>query len=110
MKILYGENDGSTVTFCLSGELDHHTAKKLRAEIDGEILLSRPAVVKLDFSDVTMMDSSGIGLILGRKQTAQSVGATVRVSGAVGEIGKIIRLSGLERLPGLTITEESEKR
>ena len=57
--------DGKTLTALLSGEIDHHGAAQLRAAIDDRIAAASPAILILDFSAVTFMDSAGIGLILG---------------------------------------------
>ena len=60
------ETNGSTMTARLSGELDHHHTQKLREEIDRSVQKERPTRLALDFSGVEFMDSSGIGLVLGR--------------------------------------------
>ena len=54
------------VTVYLSGEIDHHEAARLRPQIDDALTRKRPAEVELDFSDVTFIDSSAIGLVMGR--------------------------------------------
>ena len=56
------------LTAVLDGEIDHHCARSLREEIDQAILDYEPHQLRLDFEKVTFMDSSGIGLILGRCQ------------------------------------------
>ena len=53
-----------TLTAELDGEIDHHTAKNFREQIDLEIDTQTPKTLILDFSDITFMDSSGIGLIM----------------------------------------------
>ena len=93
-----------TLTACLSQEIDHHTAKIIREKIDGEIFLKKPEVLILDFSGVSFMDSSGLGLILGRCSVAEGVGASVRVCGASDQLLRLIRLCGLERIKNLTVT------
>ena len=50
----------------LDGEIDHHTASVMRNEIDSSIEKNMPSMLILDFRDVTFMDSSGIGFIIGR--------------------------------------------
>ena len=52
------------------------------------------------------MDSSGIGLILGRVMTAESVGASVELKGLFGDILRLVRMSGIEKLKSLKIKEE----
>ena len=58
--------NGNEMSYVLSGELDHHSARLARENIDSLIQQKKPSVLRLDFSEVSFMDSSGIGLIMGR--------------------------------------------
>lgn len=89
--------DGLTVW--LSGELDHHAARALREQIDAAIERSATKRMRLDFSGVTFMDSSGIGLIMGRYRLMQSRGGTLSVVGASERLQRIMKLAGLSKLP-----------
>ena len=84
-------------------EIDHHTAKRIREMIDPEILGRRAGRIVLDFSGVSFMDSSGIGLIIGRAAKAEGVGSVVEVRGLSPRLGKIVRMSGIERIPNVNI-------
>ena len=55
-----------TLNVKIRGDIDHHSVKKVRAQIDDAISSKRPHFVFLDLSSVDFMDSSGLGLILGR--------------------------------------------
>ena len=92
-----------TLTACLSQEIDHHTARRIRERIDSELFLRKPDILVLDFSEVSFMDSSGLGLILGRCSVAEGIGASVRVSGASDQLLRLIRLCGLERIKNLSV-------
>lgn len=61
----------SGVTIWLSGELDHHAARSLREQIDGAVDRTGAKRLRLDFEGVTFMDSSGIGLVMGRYRLMQ---------------------------------------
>ena len=61
-----GEPGSGTLAAYLSGEIDHHAAQSIRREIDAQVDDRLPELLTLDFSGVTFMDSSGVGLILGR--------------------------------------------
>ena len=50
----------------LFGEIDHHSAAGLRAELDGLLLKERPVRLVLDLSHIEFMDSAGLGLLLAR--------------------------------------------
>ena len=89
---------GDTVTVYLDGELDHHTAKGVRAELEALIESPRVKRLVLDLSGLTFMDSSGIGLVMGRYRLMQLAGGRLSVTGASERIQKIMRLAGLDRL------------
>jgi len=89
---------GNTITLLLTGEIDHHTAKALRQAADDALITRRPEKLVLDFSGVTFMDSSGVGLVMGRYKAARSLGCGVTVKGLRPRDEKIMRLSGLSAL------------
>ena len=97
----------------LSGELDHHAARDLREQVDAAVERSKARILRLDFSDVGFMDSSGIGLIMGRYRLMQSLGGTLAVAGMSDRIEKVMRLAGLDRLgvlPEADKTPQNTKR
>ena len=91
-------NDGRRITAAMSGDIDHHTAREFRTALDEVIAHSRPEVLILDFEEVGFMDSSGIGLILGRMKSMRDVGGNILIKNARSEIAGVIRLSGLSAL------------
>jgi stage II sporulation protein AA (anti-sigma F factor antagonist) len=95
------ESSGNSVIAYLSGEIDHHSAKSIREEIDKSIESSKPAQLTLDFKNVTFMDSSGIGLVMGRYRLMQMINGKVTVKNASLHIRKVMRLAGLDRLADL---------
>ena len=92
---------GEVVTAYLSGELDHHTAKEMREAIDMAIELNMPTLLILDFGGVSFMDSSGIGLVMGRYRNLMKSGAELHITGASPQINKILKLAGIEKLAKL---------
>lgn len=92
---------GEVVTAFLQGEIDHHNARNMREEIDRAVEQNMPTLLVLDFSDVSFMDSSGIGLVMGRFKILQKIGATLHISGTNAQIYKVMRLAGIERLARL---------
>lgn len=94
------------VTAFLEGEIDHHTAASLRLEIDEVVQLNKPKTLKLDFSDVTFMDSSGIGLVMGRVRTVQPLGGKVVVSNLSPQVYKIMQLAGIEKIAKINKRED----
>ncbi len=86
------------LTVHLTGELDHHTAQKIREEADGMAERLVPRRMRLDFAGVSFMDSSGVGLVMGRYRLMQSLGGSLTVCGMNARIGAMMRLAGLDRL------------
>lgn len=89
------KQDGKTLTALLSGEIDHHWAAILREKIDERAAAAAPAILILDFSAVTFMDSSGIGLILGRHKLVSAMGGVV-VQKAPKDIKRMLSIAGIE--------------
>lgn len=87
----------------LKREIDHHTSRRIRERIDARLFRSRPEALILDFCEVSFMDSSGIGLILGRVETCRAVGCTVRLTGLSPTLMKLIRLSGIDKVRDLSV-------
>ena len=90
--------DGETLYCRLSGEIDHHTALPIRLETDDRIENSRPRHTVLDFSEVTFMDSSGIGFVLGRYRIVESYGGNIEVVNLSDRLFSMMKLAGLEKL------------
>lgn len=86
------------MTAYLEGEIDHHNAKNIRSEIDDSAQRSHPKLLVLDFRDVSFMDSSGIGLVMGRYSLMQELSGELRVINLSGHIRKVMKLAGLDRL------------
>ena len=95
------------------GEIDHHSAVSMRTGIDAEIFERRPTKLILDLSGVDFMDSSGLGLILGRYATVQKVGGELVVLNPNEGVVKILKLAGAERIlkiESIDINAEKEKK
>lgn len=90
--------DGETLYCRLSGEIDHHTALPIRLETDDRIENSRPRHTVLDFSEVTFMDSSGIGLVMGRYKLISEFGGDLEVTGLSNNAYKVMHLAGIDRI------------
>ena len=95
------------LTVALSGDIDHHRVKGLLREVEGEIDQVLPRQLIVDCAGITFMDSSGIGLIMGRYRLMQLEGGTLVVTGASERLRKVMRLAGLDRLGILRETADS---
>lgn len=86
------------ISIRLSGEIDHHCAENLRKKLDRLIDDKKPARLVLDFSAVTMMDSSGIGLIIGRYKRIRSRGGNIVITGVNRHVDLLLKMSGIYQL------------
>ena len=91
------------LTVKLRCEIDHHTAKRIREAVDTKLYQKKPKELVLDFSGVGFMDSSGLGLIIGRAGKAEEIGAVVTVCGLSPVLYRLVRMSGLEKLECITV-------
>ena len=101
VKMLKTEFKNNVLTAYIDGEIDHDSAAKIRARIDGAAQSLKPKQLCLDFSGVSFMDSSGVGLVMGRYRTLAKTGAQLYITGASPQIYKVMKLAGIERLAKL---------
>lgn len=94
----------------LKGEIDHHTAPELRNAIDDALIMNEACrLLVLDFSGVTFMDSSGVGLVMGRYRLASAKGHKIRVDNLSERDYRIMKMSGIEKLAVINkITEKKD--
>ena len=95
----------------LSGEIDQYAAAQLKEIIDIEVENSPRKNLVFDLKEVTMMDSSGIGLIVGRYKLVSSLGGKLLLCNASETVAKMLKLSGIEKViklyPTLNDAEKS---
>lgn len=89
---------GPRLTIQLIGELDHHSAERTRILMDTMLHDVSVRELMLDMSEVTFMDSAGLGVILGRYRTLNLRGGKLIVSGVSASIDRIFKMSGLYAL------------
>ena len=99
------ETEGCVLRAIIGCDIDHHAAKRIRESIDREILEFRPRRLVMDFSAVEFMDTSGLGLVLGRVAEAERIGATLSVEGLSHYNIRLFRMAGIEKIKGVDIKE-----
>ncbi len=82
----------------LPEEVDHHWAAYICEKADRYIVQEAVAHVVFDFADTRFMDSSGIGIIMGRYKKIACFGGKVYVIHADHQIQRILKISGLNRI------------
>ena len=98
-------NDGTNYEvdqFCLTvmvpEELDHHASQTLRQEMEAQMQEHYVRRLVFDFSRTHFMDSSGIGILLGRYKEMKNRGGDLILCGVNETVGRILRMSGVLRL------------
>ena len=82
----------------LIGELDHHSAEEVRVKIDDRIERDNIKKVIMDFKEVTFMDSSGIGVVIGRLKKIKNRDGKVCIANVNRRGDKVFTLSGLYKI------------
>ena len=101
--------DDSTLVAFLKGEIDHHTAAKIRSLLDIKIESIHPKLLVLDFTQITFMDSSGIGLVMGRYKLMKYFGGNLKIINPSPQIKKVMSLAGFDRLAVIEKTNKPKR-
>ncbi len=97
-----------TLQIKIKGDIDHHSVKRIREAIDKKILSYKPITIYLELGGVDFMDSSGLGLILGRYALAKDIGARLILMRPTRRIKKILMLAGIERIMDIEGDDDNE--
>ncbi|MDD4688623.1 MAG: anti-sigma F factor antagonist [Eubacteriales bacterium] len=97
MKVIMETIDKSLIIH-MFGELDHHYSEEIRDKIDAKICATDVSTLILELSNVAFMDSSGIGVLMGRYRLMQAQGGRVVIAGISKSIEKIWDVSGLGKI------------
>ena len=108
--LLNWKKRGHVLYASLEGELDQHSASDLRDKLN--LLIEDKAVTRIEFelSGVTFMDSSGIGLVMGRYKNIADYGGKMVITGLSPQAYKVMKLSGIERIAEIYIKREEKKK
>ena len=101
MESKFYEED-KLLVFKITDEIDDCNVQKIRRRADYEIERYMPRKVVFDFDSVTFMDSSGIGLIIGRYKFTNMLGGKLEVANLTQNVRKIFEMSGILKLIPVT--------
>lgn len=87
-----------TLVIRMPKELDHHSAEEIRQTADRMIAEANINRVEFDFRETDFMDSSGIGVIMGRYQNVRLLGGSVEATHVNDRIFKVLHLAGLTKV------------
>ena len=97
MESIYNKMDKQLV-FKIDEDIDECCVQKIRRRLDNEIERYMPKETIFDFSNVTFMDSAGIGLLIGRYKLINMFGGDVKIANINTSVRKIFEMSGILRI------------
>ncbi len=97
MTLNFHDKDNSLI-MTISGEIDHRYAVRIRNEADRRIVTYPDKHFVIDLTNVTFMDSSGIGVIIGRYKLIKSFGTSLSIVSTNPTLEKILSMSGIEKI------------
>lgn len=104
--MIRSKESGGSLTVFLDGEIDHCIVQQLREELESLIKQSKAKRLVLDFADVSFMDSSGVGLLIGRYKTMAARGGQVAAVNLHPPTDRLFRMAGLHRIIAVDQTKE----
>jgi stage II sporulation protein AA (anti-sigma F factor antagonist) len=82
----------------IKGEIDHHSAEIIKQSVDNGIIFNRCRNIVFDFCGVNFMDSSGIGMIIGRYKKVNAINGIVAASGLNDELLRLFNIAGIHKI------------
>lgn len=102
------QTDRRTLTARVSGEIDHHAARRLMRELDQAIESRSPRCLVLDLAAVSFMDSSGIAVLLRTRKRMLEAGGSMEVRNVPAQAGKVLKTANLQRIIPISFGETGE--
>lgn len=90
--------EGDRLIYRMPGELDHHSARMVSSQIDSMIEGKSIRKVVMDFQDTDFMDSSGIGVIIGRSRKLRFFNGCLTAVNMSDRVEKLFKTAGLHRI------------
>ncbi|MEW8957995.1 hypothetical protein MHOCP_14900 [Moorella humiferrea] len=97
MQVFFS-SEGKELWARVKGEVDLENADLLRRELEASLDHARPQVLLLDLEGVTFMDSSGLGVILGRYRRLKKEGGRVVICRPQPQVRRLLEISGLSKI------------
>ncbi len=91
-------SENQTLIVKIVGEIDHCSSNEITSKTDKEYKRLNSKNIIFDLSDVTFMDSSGIGVIMGRYKNVAANGGIVAAAAINKDLKKIFEISGLFKI------------
>lgn len=97
MQISFTSKDRNLIV-TIDGEVDHHTSVEIRERVDREFQRRRARNIIFDLSGIKFMDSSGIGVLMGRYRNVMILGGNVGLYGVEEQLDKLLSISGIYKI------------
>lgn len=97
MQIFFTTRDRNLIV-TIEGEVDHHTSVEIRERVDREYQRRRARNIIFDFSNIQFMDSSGIGVLMGRYRNVMILGGSVGLYGVKEQVDRVLAVSGIYKI------------
>lgn len=97
----------ATLIVRLNGELDHHTADEIRMRMDEEIMRGDCRHLVLSLKSLQFMDSSGLGVLLGRYKLIKQKGGKMVLCDVNRQVYRLLEMSGLFKIMSIYENESA---
>ena len=91
------DNHGDRTVVHVSGEIDVYTAPLVREKLDDQLREGHTDLV-VDLTDVTFLDSTGLGVLVGRLKRVRTLGGSLRLVGSEERVLKVFAITGLDKV------------
>ncbi|MDD5017757.1 MAG: anti-sigma F factor antagonist [Eubacteriales bacterium] len=95
---IHVKHQSDIITAYLFGELDHHSAEEVKTKLDDAIRKYSDANLVLDLKNLSFMDSSGLGVLLGRYKKIKMYGKNMYIKNANKQVEKVFDVSGIYKI------------
>ncbi len=97
MQIFFRTEDRNLIV-TIEGEVDHHTSVEIREKVDREYQKRRTRNIIFDFTNIQFMDSSGIGVLMGRYRNVMILGGNIALYGVGDQVDRVLSVSGIYKI------------
>ncbi|WP_252975141.1 STAS domain-containing protein [Janibacter melonis] len=96
LTISTSNSNGAVVVHC-TGEIDVSTASQLRDAVQ-QVILGGSRSVAIDMTGVSFMDSTGLGVVVGRLKTLRREGGTLTIAATADRVRRVFEITGLDKV------------
>jgi len=97
-ELIFREKQNSDlIDVAISGEVDIYTSQQLKDKLYS-LIDQNDSDIRLDFKDLTYIDSTGLGILVGALKKAREKDRNIKISNLRGNIHKLFLITGLDKL------------